>query len=888
MKVNSIKSSLLLGVAFAGFTAATPAIAQSGTEDGDIIVTAQRVEQRLQDVPSSVQVFTSQQLTQKNIAVATDLALYTPSLSVNERYGPEKANFNIRGFNQDASTAPTVGVYFAEVVGVRAQGGTTSGNTVGAGAFVDLQNVQVLKGPQGTLFGRNTTGGAVLLTPAKPNDRLEGFVEGTYGNYDQKRLQGALNIPLADTFKVRIAMERNQRDGFIKNLAGVGASDYNNVNYFYGRLSIVADLTPDLENYTIFHYSDSSTRGYASKIIGCATPTSPEGPLNVNLGTPGYSGTRHLQAASCALQLARTNARGDGFYDIESRNANPFLDIVQWQIINTTTWRASDSLTIKNIASYGEFRERANFDLGASNFVVPSIDTGVGLNGQPTTGFAARRISPALPNVVLAGGQPYNRIVLDTAGPNQNNAAESTFTNELQIQGNFDKLNFVVGGYLEFSRPIGYSAGRTGIFFDCTSPQNIACNNPLLIGSISESSTKLNFDNHGVFGQATYSVTDKLSFTAGGRYTFDNIVGLTNSTRAGLSANAGTGPLFLDPVSGKMIARACTDSFRHGPLALAVAGQAPPGLDRSVCITNLTNKSSKPTWLFNVDYKISPDMMVYAKYARGYRQGGLNFTNPGVETWLPEKLDSYEIGAKTTFRGTVSGYLNLAAFYNNLSNQQIFGGLVSTPAAAALGVAGGNAVINAGKSRIYGFEADGSVLFFDSLRLSAGYTYLNTRVKAVSPGALQGDGSPLGQLLVGTPFGSITPNVQVGSSFVLSPKHKANFTAAYTLPLDESVGKITFGATWVYQSSYINDGSVPKFVNGIPLGFTPSTNLVNINIDWRGIAGSPIDLSLFATNITKEKYNIANTTAWNSAGVAEIIPNQPRFYGVRVRYSFGQ
>ncbi|MBV1689378.1 TonB-dependent receptor [Novosphingobium sp. G106] len=884
------KQSLILGAAFLAM-AAHPALAQEADSDaatGDIIVTAQRVEQRLQDVPVSITVFNQQALTQKNIAVATDLAVYTPSLSVNERYGPEKANFNIRGFNQDSATAPTVGVYFAEVVGVRAQGGTTSGNTVGAGAFTDLQNVQVLKGPQGTLFGRNTTGGAVLLTPAKPTSELGGYLEGTYGNYDQMRLQGAINIPLADTFKVRIAAERNKRDGVLHNLSGVGPEDYNNVNYWYARLSIVADLTPDLENYTVFHYSDSNTRGYASKVVGCATPDSPDGPLNVNLGTPGYSGTRHLQALSCATQLARTTARGDGFYDIETRNKNPFLKIQQWQVINTTTWRAGDNITLKNIASYGEFRERANFDLGSSNFVVPSIDTGIGLNGQPTTGFAARRLSPQLPNVVLAGGQPYNRIVLDTAGANTYNSAQSTFTNEFQIQGSYDRLNFVLGGYLEFSRPLGYSQGRTGIFFDCDRPETITCNNPLLIGSISESSTKLNFDNHGIFGQATYKLTEQLSLTGGIRYTFDKIVGLSNGTRAGLTANAGTGPLFLDPISGRQIARACTDSFRHGPAALAAQGLAAPALNRDVCITNLTNKSSEPTWVINLDYKPSRDLMFYAKYARGYRQGGVNFTNPGVELWNPEKLDSFEVGAKASFRGAVNGYLNLAGFYNNLSNQQVFAGLVATPAAAAAGVAGGNAIVNAGKSRIYGFEADGSLGFGDIFRVAFGYTYLNTRVKEVAPRALQGDASPLGQLLIGTPFASITPNVSVGSAFVLSPKHKFSITPTITLPVDESIGKIELAATWVHQSSYINDGSVPGFVNGVPLGFTPATNLINLNLDWRSVAGSPIDLSLFVTNLTKEKYNVANTGNWVSGGIAEIIPNQPRFYGVRLRYTFGR
>ena len=141
--------------------------------------------------------------------------------------------------------------------------------------------------------------------------------------------------------------------------------------------------------------------------------------------------------------------------------------------------------------------------------------------------------------------------------------------------------------------------------------------------------------------------------------------------------------------------------------------------------------------------------------------------------------------------------------------------------------------------------------------------------------------------MIGTPYGSVAPNVQAGSSFVNSPKNKLTVTGSYTLPLDESLGRLSLGVTWVAQSGYINDGSVPQFVNGLGLGFTPATNLVNANIDWRGVGGSPVDLSFFVTNLTKEAYNVANGGAWTGSGVAEIMLSPPRFFGVRVKYSFG-
>ena len=152
-----------------------PAYAQDEDEDA-IIVTARRVEENLQEVPISITVLSSEAIAERNISNAGELGAYVPSLATNANFGPEKSSFSIRGFIQEGRTSPSVAVYFADVVAPRANSGTTSGNGAGVGAFMDLQNVQVLKGPQGTLFGRNTTGGAILLVPTKPTDNLEGYV----------------------------------------------------------------------------------------------------------------------------------------------------------------------------------------------------------------------------------------------------------------------------------------------------------------------------------------------------------------------------------------------------------------------------------------------------------------------------------------------------------------------------------------------------------------------------------------------------------------------------------------------------------------------------------------------------------------------------------------
>lgn len=823
---RSIRSGLMLGVAASTYFIAAPALAQgtTGTEaensaNGDIIVTARRVEERLQDVPISITVYTQEALTNRNIAIATDLATYTPSLSVNQRFGPEKASFGIRGFNQDISTAPSVGVYFADVVGVRAQAGTVSGNTIGAGSFMDLQNVQVLKGPQGTLFGRNTTGGAVLLVPNKPKDRLEGFVEGSAGNYDMWRAHAVVNVPLSDTLRVRAAVERQNRGGFMKNHSGIGPDNYNDVNYFAARFSVVADLTPDLENYTIFHYSNSFANGYAARILLC---------------DPAGVGVRGVTALAACNQIARQAARGDGLLDVEVNNPNPRIGIKQWQVINTTTWKASESLTIKNIMSFGEFRERSIFSLNSDNFFI-----------TPT---------PGIPSTTANAGKRFRHIFLDLS-PTGDTSSGRSFTEELQFQGTTGDGRFIwqAGGYLEFSRPIGWSESYVATFANCTNTQTLQCSNDLGFGLINSASTKYKFDNHGIYAQGTYKVTPALSLTAGFRYTFDKITGIGEGTR-------------INAVGLPTQLTRCTDALRFRQ----PGSPAPIGLivtDKSQCHFEIQNNSSKPTWLLGLDFKPSEDILVYAKYARGYRQGGINMGNIGLESWLPEKVDSYEVGVKASFRGAVSGFFNIAGFYNNLSDQQIFSATISRDLTV---ITGGSAIVNAGKSRIQGIEVDASVNLFRNFRLDLGYTYLDTKViDIVAP-----------TLPAGSPFNAVVPTVNKGEALTLSPKNRVTLTASYTLPLDESVGKITLGATFTHTDKNQSNATSP-------LGILPATDLLNLNVSWNRFLGSPVDLAFFATNVTNEIYPVNVGGGLVSSGYENILMGQPRMWGFRLRYSFG-
>jgi iron complex outermembrane receptor protein len=832
---KTIRMQLLLGAAVGAVFGARPALAQDNgvSATGDIIVTARRSEERLQDVPISITVLSQEAITKRNIYSGVDLGAYVPSLSTNQSFGPEKSSFAIRGFTQEGKTSPSVAVYFADVVAPRSNGGTTSGNGAGVGSFMDLQNVQVLKGPQGTLFGRNSTGGAILLVPAKPTDTLEGFVEGSLGDYNLRRIQAVLNAPLAATFRVRGAIDYNKRDGYLRNRSGVGPDRLGNTNYFAARLSIVADLTPDLENYTIASYSRSNTHGVVQRVFGCNRDYASAGGLVQILGP-----------LACA-QADRQTARGDGFWDVENSDPTPQELVRQWQVINTTTWRASDSLTVKNIISYAEYRERADFNLFGDNLV----SSGEVLNLQPLFGFPFP--VPTTPGQVLPG------ITLHP-GVSGDNSAQSTFTEELQFQGisGDGRLDWQAGAYLESSKPLGFNTGLTAIFNSCTDIAAYQCTNPLFIGSISASNVKDTFNSKALYAQATYKLTEQLSLTGGFRYTWDKVT--SESRNVNVAVPVPGVPVF----SCQNIVEFNVDGDLSKPLIVdnPISAQ---------CDAVLHQNSKRPTWLIDLDFKPTEDILLYAKWARGYRQGAINSNNLGLEIAGPEKVDTYEVGAKTSFRGAVSGYFNVAAFYNDFTDQQL---AINTVVALQFQgkVPNAQPILNAGKSRIWGVEVDASIAPFAGLRLDVGYTYLNTKLKEFDPPAL-----PIY-------YSALIPSADVGEALALAPKNRVTVTGTYTLPLNESVGEISFGATYTHTDA--NRGVSPRVT---PIYLIRASDLVNLNVDWRSALGSPVDLAFFMTNATNEKRVVYPAGTYTTNGQITGQLNTPRMWGFRLKYHFG-
>lgn len=817
LRVGACAVALATGLTLVQPVAAQESKSETSSNAGDIIVTARRIEERLQDVPISITVFNQTQLTDRNVVNAEDLATFTPSLSVNSAYGSDNTSFAIRGFNQDTGTAPSVGVYFAEVVAPRgtANSGINSGDGAGPGSFFDLQNVQVLKGPQGTLFGRNTTGGAVLLVPQRPTDSFEGYVEGSVGNYDLRRAQAVVNAPLGETARLRIAVDHNRRDGYQKNISGIGPKDFANLDYTAVRASLIVDLTPQLENYTIASYVHSKNNGAIEPLFAC--------------DPAGIFGT-----LACA-QLEAEKAMGADFYSVQNPVADPYSKLVQWQVINTTTWIASDALTIKNIASYAEARNSTRVNYTGTLWQV-------------------------------APGQPVAFSIIESP-PGKGISSQYTFTDELQFQGTAaaGRLNWQAGGYFEYSGPLGSSGiasqvllacqDGTSVGMNCTDPLGIGTTAqvgvPVHIGAISSSLAQTTFRNVGVYGQGSFKIADALTLTAGARYTWDR----QSTSNRRLS--------FIFPVEAP---------FTDAPIPVCFDAST----TANDCSYDLEQKSSKPTWVVGLDYKPLSDLLLYAKYTRGYRAGGVRPNSPiGYREIEPEKVDSYEIGSKWSFRGAIDGYLNLAAFYNDFSNQQIFVGFSAVPGSGASPT---NAIVNAGKSRIYGAEAEASLTPFDGFSISASYTYLNATIREIAP-------------LVSTdPNYTISAAINPGDDLLLSPRHKASVTASYQLPLDESLGTVTLAATYSYTARQLSnyDFNNPALLAayGRNLAELDERNLLSLNLSWNSVGGSPFDAAVFATNVTNQKY-YTYVASLGTLGFMAGTVGQPRMYGLRLRYNFG-
>ena len=624
---STIRRTLAAGVALAALLPMTPAFAQvtagAASDDAEIIVSARRRDERLIDVPVAVTAFSQQELEKLQATDLSGLQGTSPNLNIVQGRGSAaSANIFIRGIGQpDALQTfdPAVGVYVDGVYLSRIQGALLS--------LGDVERIEVLRGPQGTLYGKNTTGGAVSIVSRKPDlGTVKAQGSAAYGSYNQILLNGYVSAPLiGDKLALSLAGQYDKRDGLVTDpLTG---RKYNDRDSLTGRAILRAKPTDALEIILSGDYTrqrNALTLGY---------PTAPL--LQTSLFPAGVKTLVPANPYGRYDYKASTSFKG---------NEGQRLD--HWGTSLTVNLDLSDQFTLSSITAYRKLRPDLYIDIDASQAQLGDVFVG-----------------------------------LD----------QHQFSQEVQLKWDMGKFKGVFGVYyLNENVKSHQEAYANDLFtfvgFPVTFTRFID----------DEQNTK----SYAAFGQATYDFTDRLSLTAGLRYTKED-------RRYNRFTTTASNQAFLNNVH------------------FAFPDNLPSPL-------NADNTASFDAWtpMVTLSYKPTPDTLFYGSASRGFKSGGfngranslndltlvVNGTPTLVTRFEPEKVWTYEGGAKGSF---MNGRVRLSGdvFYSDYKDFQarVGGGVV--------GSTGVFPVVNAGKLTIWGIEMEAAVRPATNwnVRVSAGY-----------------------------------------------------------------------------------------------------------------------------------------------------------------------
>jgi iron complex outermembrane receptor protein len=481
-----IAKAFLTCTCLAGVFSAAPAFAQqqaqpsaSSTGLEEVVVTARRREEKLQTVPVAVTAFTGAEIQKQNIESSSDLQHHVPSLTSSQQSRDEQV-FYLRGQGPNGASGGSPGViaYFSEV--------PFTGS--GPGIYFDLDNLQVLRGPQGTLFGQNTTGGAVLFEPKHPTNDYEGYVQLTLGNYNRQGVEAAVNIPIIeDKLLVRVAGSKETRDGYTYDIGT--HQDLDNRDYWSGRIGVTWRPNDDFENYLVYDSLYNHTNGTGLVLETVNTGFDP------SLGELQGSFARTFGIPTVEAALAKQQALGPRTVDT---NIAGLDKTYSWGITDIARYDVTDDLSIKNIFGYREIKNLLRSDFDGTTF-----DQG----GYSTPD-----------------------------GWEINNAQ---YTDELQFLGKAldDKLSIIGGAFYEFLHPAGYTVAQvptTTALAPGVNAQAVVFGNAYgqnALGPEGETTRTEALFLQGVYDLSGISpALEGLKFTAGARYTWDYVSNSNFST----------------------------------------------------------------------------------------------------------------------------------------------------------------------------------------------------------------------------------------------------------------------------------------------------------------------------------------------------------------------
>jgi len=569
-------------------------------------------------VPIAITAFTQADIEQKHVEQLRDLSKVVPSLAISQTLSDPNAFFSgqvrLRGL-------PGTEIYFADVPLSNTDSNPATGLTHGLspGFYYDLDTVEVDKGAQGTLFGRPSIGGLISFQPKRPTNNLEGYLQTTFGNYGDKEVEGAVNVPVVpDKLLVRIAGQMQKRDGYTKNLED--GSYLDDRDYYAWRVGVTLRPTDDFENYLLYDGYWQDSHG-ASNMLAKINPKFPL--TGYGFTQPGVLGPVPLNSPSC-LATVTLSASGVGTVpggcggayfgvfptlpDLLAKQqalgprtilGRPSSEIGKdyfYGFTDIATWDITDTLSLKNIAAARVFKQLSVDDFS----------------------------SIGLPLAIF--GFPGNN-----HGWNNN---EVQYTEELQLSGKAlnDRLDWRVGGFLLFDHPLG----DTTIVLDG-------------LGSTIFNHYRESSRSQAVFAHAIYDLSDwvpNLRFTAGYRYTWDFDSLSERSTTPG-------------------------DVVTRGPGGTANDCNIP--LHDNNCLSQANGHFSSFGWNLGLDYQLAPQTLVYVRAGNAYRPGGSILAVPApYNKYQPEHVTDVELGVKTDYEVMgVRGRTNADIFHTDYKAIQV-------------------------------------------------------------------------------------------------------------------------------------------------------------------------------------------------------------------------